>query len=142
MFAELQRKLAAPAFRELARQLVLYGLVGGAQLVLDYLVFVALTATGLGIVPSNLIARVVGACLGYFLNRSITFARDMPAERRESAMMLRFGVVWGLLTLLGTFALGWLGSVVSLKWVWIAKPAVDAALAALGFVMSRYWIYK
>lgn len=142
MPAALQRKLGDSAFRELARQLVLYGIVGGAQLLLDYLVFVGLTAAGIGIVPSNLIARVTGAILGYLLNRRITFARGVPGGRRESAMMLRFVVVWSLLTLLGTLGLGWLGSMASLQWVWVAKPVTDAFLAVLGFLMSRYWIYK
>jgi len=29
-----------------------------------------------------------------------------------------------------------------LKVTWLAKPAVDAGLAAVGFVLSRYWIFK
>lgn len=127
---------------ELIRQLMLYGLVGGAQLLLDYACFVVLTGQGLAIVPANLIARVTGAALGYFLNRRITFAGTVVAGSRETAVMLRFTLVWIALTVVGTVIVGLLGKMMALELVWLAKPVVDAFLALLGFLLSRFWIYR
>lgn len=127
---------------ELFRQLMLYGLVGGAQLLLDYVCFVVLTGYGVAIVPANLIARVAGATLGYFLNRRVTFAGAVAAERKETAVMFRFAVVWIALTVVGTVIVGALGKMMSLELVWLAKPVVDAFLALLGFLLSRFWIYR
>ncbi|MFT3761083.1 MAG: GtrA family protein [Pseudoxanthomonas sp.] len=127
---------------DFVRQAILYGVVGGAQLFLDYLCFVVLTKQGVAIVPANLIARVIGATLGYFLNRRVTFTDAVAAEHKEIAVMLRFAVVWTGLTIAGTTIVGMLGKVVVLEYVWLAKPLVDGFLAALGFLLSRFWIYK
>ena len=31
---------------------------------------------------------------------------------------------------------------VGLKWAWLAKPAIDLALSAVGFLLSRHWVYR
>jgi putative flippase GtrA len=129
----------------LVRQLLLYGVVGGAQLLLDYAVFVGLTATGMAVIPANLIGRVSGACVGYFLNRYITFAsigQDRRQGRHERGRMGRFAVAWIGLTLVGTAALELLATSVDVKATWIAKPVIDGLLAVVGFVLSRHWIYR
>jgi putative flippase GtrA len=127
---------------ELFRQLFLYGVVGGAQLLVDYLTFVMLTSLGITIVLANLAGRIVGATLGYFLNRRLTFARLVVEGQRESTMMIRFAAVWIGLTILGTVIVGSLGQMLTLQAIWIAKPLVDAALAVVGFLLSRLWIYR
>ncbi len=136
--ARVARLLALPV----VRQLFLYGLVGGAQLLLDYAVFVGLTALGLAVIPANLIGRVVGACLGYILNRRVTFASSAGEKGRERGMVLRFCVVWIGLTIVGTTVLDLLSAWIDLKAAWIAKPVVDGLLAVAGFLLSRYWIYR
>ncbi len=135
-------RVARLAALPVARQLLLYGVVGGAQLLLDYVVFVGLTALGLAVIPANLAGRVAGACLGYFLNRYLTFASVVDGERRERGRVLRFCIAWIGLTVVGTAVLEWLASGFDLKAAWIAKPVVDGLLAIAGFLLSRYWIYR
>lgn len=133
------------AAKPVVRQLLLYGVVGGAQLLLDYAVFVGLTAVGLAVIPANLIGRVSGACVGYFLNRHITFAnvdQDRRHGRHERSRMVRFAVAWIGLTIVGTAAVQLLASWTDLKVAWIAKPIIDGLLAVVGFLLSRYWIYR
>lgn len=135
-------RLARLAALPVARQLLLYGVAGGAQLLLDYMVFVSLTALGMAVVPANLTGRVTGACLGYFLNRHFTFANVVDRQRREHGRVLRFCIVWIGLTAVGTAVLEWLANAFDLKVTWIAKPLVDGLLAIAGFLLSRYWIYR
>ncbi|WP_223483276.1 GtrA family protein [Stenotrophomonas sp. OVS01A] len=133
------------ADKPVVRQLVLYGVVGGAQLLLDYAVFVGLTAAGLAVISANLIGRVSGACVGYFLNRHITFAgigQDRRQASHERGRMIRFAIAWVGLTFLGTAALELLAANVDLKATWVAKPVIDGLLAVFGFVLSRHWIYR
>ena len=73
-----------PAPPALPRQLLLYVLVGLAQLVLDSAVFVASTAAGVPVPAGNVAGRVAGACLGYVLNGRYTFATSRASSSRGS----------------------------------------------------------
>lgn len=123
------------------RQLFAYGLVGGLQLLLDWTCFVALTAAGVAVVPANVAGRVAGACLGFWLNGRFTFARaGQPVLARRNA--LRFLAFWVVTTAASTFAMQAIDAREGLQVAWLLKPLVEAALAALGFLASRYWIYR
>ncbi len=125
----------------LLRQAVSYGVVGGLQLLADWAWFVALTALGLGVVPANLVARVAGAMLGFWLNGRFTFA----SEGRPSlggARFARFVAAWIPITALSTLGVHLLDAQQGLWAAWLGKPLLDAALAGLGFVLARYWIYR
>ena len=39
-------------------------------------------------------------------------------------------------------ALATIDDALGLKWAWLAKPLVELALGALGFFMSRHWVYR
>jgi putative flippase GtrA len=118
-----------------------YGVVGGLQLLADWGVFVLLTGLGLAVVPGNLLGRVAGASLGFWLNGRYTFSRD-GQPRLGGQRLLRFGVVWAVLTIISTLAVQQINAAASLQWAWMAKPAVDALLALAGFAASRRWIYR
>lgn len=133
---------ARVAASPLLRQLLWYGLAGGAQLLLDYALFVALTSAGMAVVPANLIGRVGGATAGYFLNRHLTFASSVDATRAEGRRMLRFCIVWVALTAVGTVSLELVSARLDLRAAWLAKPFIDGLLAVAGFVLSRAWVYR
>ncbi len=137
-----RRRLPGSTLQPLIRQMLMYGAVGGAQLALDYLVFIGLTAVGLSVIAANLTGRVVGASLGYYLNRRVTFTVAEGGQGRERNRVLKFCAVWISLTIIGTAALELLASSIDLKAAWIAKPVVDGLLAVAGFVLSKYWIYR
>lgn len=125
----------------LLRQGMTYGLIGTTVLLIDWLVFVTLSAAGVNTVPANLCGRVIGAGLGFWANGSMTF-KDIGGSRLGWARMLRFAVIWLAMTALSTFALYGIEHRLALGWAWIAKPFVDGLLAGVGFLASRYWIYK
>ena len=118
-----------------------YGLVGFLQLIVDWLFFMGATAIGVATIPANLAARVLGAVLGFWLNRVITF-RYNSGSRLGWRRFFRFLASWTAMSILSTLAVYLVDSTAGLKWAWAAKPLIDASLAALGFLASRYWIFK
>ncbi len=124
--------------RILSRQLMLFGVVGGLQVLLDWSMFVALTWLGLPVIAANLISRLSGACLGFWLNGRYTFASGGQHFLGRSQLR-RFIVAWSLLTVLSTVLMVTVASHFDLRMAWLAKPAVEGFVAAIGFVVwKRY----
>ncbi|GAB2503561.1 GtrA family protein [Arenimonas alkanexedens] len=125
----------------ISRQALLFLAVGAAQLVLDSGVFVLLTALGLPLVTGNILGRMSGACLGYWLNGRYTFSKggEPQLQRRH---LWRFLLAWSALTALSTLLLAQVEAVAGLSGSWLAKPLVEALMAAIGFVLWRHWVYR
>ncbi|MEG3191539.1 GtrA family protein [Lysobacter sp. D1-1-M9] len=117
-----------------------YLLIGMIQWLLDWGVMVALSHFGMPVRQANVVGRVCGALLGFWLNGRITFAGDDTAVGRTQ--FLRFLGMWLSMTLLSTLAIGTIDDYLGLKWAWLAKPGVELVLGGLGFLLSRYWIYR
>ncbi len=125
----------------ITRQALLFLMVGAAQLLLDTAVFVGLTALGLPLAPGNVLGRLSGACLGYWLNGRYTFARGSEPQLQRRHLW-RFAVAWLALTLLSTLLLTQVAEFAGLSGSWLAKPLVEALMAAIGFVLWRQWVYR
>lgn len=125
----------------LPRQVLLYVLVGLAQLVLDTAVFVASTALGTPVPAGNLAGRIAGACLGFWLNGRWTFATD-GRSRLQGRHLARFLVAWSVLTVISTIAVAQVAAAAGLQWSWLAKPFVEAVLALAGFFVMRLFVYR
>lgn len=131
----------AGKYRAMLRQALLYGVVGGIQLLVDWACFVALTLLGVPVAPANVLARISGALMGYWLNGRITFSRaGQSVLNRASA--IRFVVFWLLTTALSTTGVYLLDAEQGRLAAWLGKPLLDAALAVAGFLASRYWIFR
>jgi putative flippase GtrA len=128
-------------FRALSRQVLLFLLVGAAQVLLDWTVFVLLTHAGLAVAAGNVLGRASGACLGYWLNGRYTFA-DGGRPRLAGVHLRRFVVAWLVLTVLSTLLVAGIAGRFDLRAAWLAKPAVEACMAALGFVVWRQWVFR
>jgi putative flippase GtrA len=128
------------AFRGLLRQALAYGLAGGLALLLDWATFVVLTWSGMPTIPANLLARLCGALLAYVLNGALTF-RDATGSKLGWRRFGRYACTWCMMTLASTLAIQAIEQGAGLQWAWLAKPLVEAALAAITFVVYRHWIY-
>lgn len=115
--------------------------VGLAQLVLDWLVFVLLSAAGVSAAPANLCGRISGAVLGFWLNGRWTFAED-GATRLGWRRGLRFVTVWLALTFISTWLVAAIAGSVGLQQAWLAKPVVEGALAVFAFFLWRHVVYR
>lgn len=116
-------------------------IVGGIQYVVDWGVMVALSHLGMSVEAANLAGRVSGALLGFFLNGRFTFAAgdDSALGRRQFA---RFLTMWACMTLASTGAISLVNAHAGLAWSWLAKPVIELCLAAVSFIVSRYWVYR
>jgi putative flippase GtrA len=123
------------------RQAVKYGIVGAGQIGLDWLIFVLLSQFGLAPSAANVTGRIVGALVGFWLNGRWTFS-SAESTPLGASNLTRFAVSWVLTTLLSTAAVVGVDQAHGLHWAWVIKPIVDAALAAAGFLASKYWIYR
>ena len=117
-----------------------YIVIGLLQLLVDWAVFVTLSALGLAVEPAHVIGRVSGAGLGFWLNGRFTFAGDdTTVGRRQFG---RFLLMWLATTAVSTWSLAHIDDAIGLQWAWLAKPAIDLALSAAGFLLSRHWVYR
>jgi len=125
----------------IARQGASFVLAGALQLMLDWVVFVALTALGMAPAPANLAGRVCGALLGFWFNGRYTFAgRD--GARLGWRRFLRFAAIWLVLTAVSTATVAWVAAQLGLQQAWLAKPLVEGALAAVAFFLWRQVVYR
>nr|WP_235972951.1 MULTISPECIES: GtrA family protein [unclassified Luteimonas] len=115
-------------------------MIGCVQWLLDWGVMVLLSHLGLRIGLANVAGRICGALLGFWANGKITFAGDGRGLGRRQ--LLRFVVIWLVLTLLSTVAIEAIDDILGRKWAWLAKPLVEVGLGVLGFIASRHWIYR
>ena len=115
-------------------------MVGALQWLLDWGVTVWLSHLGMLIEAANLTGRVSGAMLGYWLNGKFTFAGEDTTLGR--VQFQRFAVLWLCTTAASTLAIGAIDDTLGLRWAWLAKPLVEAALGLVGFVLARHWGYR
>lgn len=124
----------------IAKQGRAFLLMGFLQWIVDWMVTVLLSQGGMHLEVANIVGRVCGAMLGFWLNGRITFASHNIALGRKQ--LLRFLLVWLMLTLISTVAIGTVGRQANLQAAWLAKPVIEAILAVFSFFISRHWIYR
>ena len=122
------------------RQLVCFIAAGAVQWLLDTAVMVALSHAGMAVAVSTLAGRLAGAAVGFWLNGRYTFVESR--HRLDAHALRRFALFWLLTSLISAGLLACVARYGGLHAAWWAKPAVDAAMAAAGFIAARYWIYR
>lgn len=124
----------------LTRQSRHYLMIGGVQWLLDWGVMVGLSHLGMLVEAANIVGRISGALLGYWLNGRITFSTEQHGLSRRA--LQRFVLMWVCTTAISTWAMGSIDDWLGLKWAWLAKPGVELVLGIVGFVLSRHWVYR
>ncbi len=125
----------------LLRQGGSYLVVGLLQLLLDWCVFVAVTALGMPVVPGNVIGRACGMLLGFWLNGRYTFA-EAGRQRLGWKRFGRFIALWAAITALSTVLVAAADQALGLRYAWLAKPLVEGALAGLSFLLMRRLVFR
>lgn len=126
----------------LLRQGSAYLFIGVLQLLLDWAVFVLVTAAGLPVVQGNLAGRVAGMLLGFWLNGRITFATADGEQRLGWRRFARFLPLWLLLTTASTLLVSSADHALGLQYAWLAKPLVEGGLAVISFLLLRHVVYR
>lgn len=130
------------ATKPLLTQGALYALVGLVQLGADWVLFVVLSYWGLQPVLANILGRLAGAGLGFFLNGRITFRDANRPSRLHVRSLAKFAISWAAMTTLSTLLVMASVAAFGLEATWLTKPMIDVLLAAAGFLASKYWIYR
>lgn len=125
----------------LVRQGASFVAVGIGLIVVDWLVFVLLTALGLATPLANVASRVVGALIGFWVNGHVTF-NERAAPRVGLRRFVRYAVLWTAMTALSTVLVTLVADQLTLHLAWVAKPLVEGALASVSFFVSRHWVYR
>ncbi len=125
----------------LPRQGLGFVVVGGIQLLVDWALFVVSTHWGVPVEAGNVLGRIGGASLGFWLNGRYTFATPDGTHVTWRALA-RFTALWLATTTASTLSLSWLASDFGLAQLWLFKPVVELALAVLGFLAARHWVYQ
>ncbi|APP75383.1 hypothetical protein BJD12_09125 [Xanthomonas vesicatoria ATCC 35937] len=133
---------SSPARMSLFRQGSQFTLIGGLQLAVDCGIFIAATAAGMPTVPANLLGRISGAVLGFWLNGRYTFAQQGGGARLGWQRFRRFAVMWLALTVISTWLLSATVDLVGLRQAWLAKPLVEGGLAIVSFFLGRHVVYR
>ena len=124
----------------LHRHLGGYALSGLLQWALEYTLVLALSHWLLPIAAANVIGRVCGALLGFWINGRWTFVGEDHQTGRRAAS--RFLLTWCALTVVNTACVGAVAHISGLRSAQMSKPVFDLATAAMGFLLSRHWIYR
>ena len=126
------------------RQPLLFLLVGGIQYALDAALFAVLVVAGVAVTPANVTARACAAGAGFVLNRYWTFGHRGDDARRLLGSLARFGALWAAMTVLSTLGIQALRAAYGSEdtVAILAKLAVEAVLAVLSFLVSRYWVFR
>ena len=125
----------------LLRQGSAYIVIGLVQLLLDWLVFVGSTALGLPVAPANVVGRLAGMLLGFWLNGRYTFAAA-GQQRLGWKRFARFLLLWMLLTAASTLLVTAADHALGLQYAWLAKPLVEGGLALVSFMLLRHVVYR
>lgn len=124
----------------ITRQGLSFLAIGCGLIVVDWAVFVLLSAWGILPAWANIAGRVAGALMGFAANGGITFRQD-DSPKYGAHRFARYVVVWTVLTLLSTVLVTALADHLTLRVAWLAKPVVEAGLAVVSFFISRHWVY-
>jgi len=117
-----------------------YLIIGIGQWLLDWGVMVILSHFGVPVRAANVVGRTCAALAGFWLNGKITFRAR--GARMGGVQLLRFLVLWLGTTVVGTWAIGWVDDLGGLHAAWLAKPLIELIIAAIGFIVSRHWVYR
>ena len=117
-----------------------YAAIGVLQWVVEYGLMLALSQWVMAVAPANVIGRICGAVIGFWLNGKWTFAGDDTHVGHRA--FLRFVAMWVGLTILNTWIVHLIDRHFGLHMAQLLKPGADMLSGGIGFVLSRHWVYK
>ena len=123
--------------RVLVRQVVLYGIIGGASALLDFLLFTLFyMSLGLNMYLSNGFSIHAGIAMSFLLNRRFNFKKTDKTLFRAVSFYLT-----GLFGLALSQGILWLGDVLSLEAV-LSKFISIFFVAAVQFTINKFVTFK
>lgn len=102
-----------------------------------------LLVAGVDLWFANVTARVTAAVGGFLLNGFITFRRQRGVKGWGVRHLLRFLLVWCVLTAVSTSLLAVIKLLAQSDNYWLVagKMGVEGGLAVISFIASKWWVY-
>ena len=94
------------------------------------------------VVPANVVGRLGGMLLGFWLNGRYTFADAQGGQRLGWRRFARFLALWVLMTIASTLLVAAADHALGLQYAWLAKPLVEGGLACVSFLLMRSVVYR
>lgn len=129
------RLQTAASHREV-RHVVKYGIVGVANVAIDFLLYALLVSLGVWYIAAKALSLVVATANGYTWNRLWTFR----AGRHRTSMMSKYGAVQLGCYLVNVTLLALLVEVLGMGAV-SAQAVVIPFIATLSFLAQRLWTF-
>jgi putative flippase GtrA len=128
------------AFKLLNLSFAKYLFFGGFQFAFDFVLFFFLQNIGLAAVFANVTSRFSAALAGYYLNKRFTFG---VGEVKTYSMFKRYWLFWLFMTgLSSTLVFLWDFHLQTTWSMGIGKFTIECFLCILGYLISRFWVYK
>lgn len=120
------------------RRIIIFGIVGVMNTLVDYAVFAACyELAGIPIALSQVIGYMSGSVFGYFMNSGITFREGRGRTKAQGAQYIGIDVV---LTLASGGFMHW---VESRGWpVYIIKIFVTVAVALIHYIVYKFVVFR
>lgn len=118
-------------------QLIRYGVVGLLSNAIGFLLYLALTAAGLGPALAMTLVYAIGVMQTFVVNKRWSFAHDGRSGPvfRKYVLLYAFGYVLNVLLLFFCVdILGWRHQIVMLGLIFV--------MVALFFAGQKYWVFK
>jgi len=128
--------MKATAARKTALQFLRYGVVGALSNGLMFLVYLAVTALGLGPKLAATLVYGLGVLQTFHLNRSWSFG----APRRQDQAFLKYAVAYGLGYLVNIGLLAWFVDRLGFPHQ-LVQGTIIVSLAVAFFVLQKFWIF-
>lgn len=124
------------------RQIILFGVIGVAQLLADSLIFFVLVK--LSILPwiANSASRFLALLLGFALNGAFTFRQADNSSTITKKSFFRLLILWAILTFVSSELITLTSHHVADLQLLLVKLTVEFILAFVSFFISKTWVYR
>lgn len=130
-----------PYHHRLSIQLVIYAIVGVAQLAVDAFLFLVLVKFGFDALLANLASRLAAGLSGYLCHAFFTFTSSWPTH--DLVSFSKFLAWWLTCTVIGGLIMAQaLGLFEQLATIAGIKIAVELAVALASFLVLRNWVFS
>lgn len=122
-------------------EMVRFGLAGGVNTVLTFVVYAVLVQEGVAYPLANLLAWILGICCSYFLNLLFVFGGKSRPQRGSPRQFATFGAIYAVnfgissLALIGLVESGLVGPI-------RAQFVVIPLIVVLNYAASKFLIFR
>ncbi len=118
------------------KELLRFLVGGGSAVLVDFLSYQLLMALGLGISPAKAVSYVLGAAVGFVINKLWTFESKQFRPLEIVKYIILYAVSALANTLVNKLVLGWFG------WKLFAFLAATGVSTVMNFIGQKFFVFR